>query len=702
MGGFASAIGGVGQAAQGLGSQLRAQSFAHQENSLKQLQEQYNNLADALERTKANYAALAPNIAANLDDVEMQIRAAHMPGQPVDPQSYQNLLQKYLKAKQQAAQDWAVHPNNPINKTMATPAVQNAIAQATGAPAPIPPVGATQIPPPFQNAIGQGAPQTPPYLPNATPDPNIRPMGAPAAQPATSPVQPAAQGGGNSSPATFPTAPVQPVAAPQAASDNTDAAIPTLSTSTSGASVAPIVDLDSLLARPLAESQATGRLSPLIHEALTHQMGTQAALEQLYRSGGVNLQLGKNKLEAIQPIIQDLHDHPENMLQDLMQIEVLTGGSGGSAMALGPLLSALNPRAIPGQETVASAEARYPGFLAAHGYDVSKLDPNQPVRVQTSKLPPYAPISIEVSAFRQPDVATAQGFQAYNPYAQTFGGPIPGATPPVMAPTVSETDIPGQLPQKTFRQRTAPGAAPTGRSSGGGIPPVAAPRSSAAPAGGGGGGSSVIATNYNDWIAGKATLSDKEQTAARNYAQQHGLPTPDMLSPSGQKAIASLQPILDEIEHAQALIKAQKLDTMKEFDSKIALGKAYAKYSYGRVDDPLAKAISDLSFDSLRSVGQALQGTGSRAYPIFVRGLEHTPVIGLNSDSGKLMYDKLDGMKRRVQEAIEAARTETKSGIVPVQPVKASEGGMIRARDPQGNLHEAPAGTPLPKGWKLE
>jgi hypothetical protein len=32
----------------------------------------------------------------------------------------------------------------------------------------------------------------------------------------------------------------------------------------------------------------------------------------------------------------------------------------------------------------------------------------------------------------------------------------------------------------------------------------------------------------------------------------------------------------------------------------------------------------------------------------------------------------------------------------------ASPSGMIRARDPQGNLHEAPKGTPLPKGWKAE
>lgn len=31
-----------------------------------------------------------------------------------------------------------------------------------------------------------------------------------------------------------------------------------------------------------------------------------------------------------------------------------------------------------------------------------------------------------------------------------------------------------------------------------------------------------------------------------------------------------------------------------------------------------------------------------------------------------------------------------------------SQQGMIRARDSQGKLHEAPAGTPLPQGWKLE
>jgi hypothetical protein len=39
----------------------------------------------------------------------------------------------------------------------------------------------------------------------------------------------------------------------------------------------------------------------------------------------------------------------------------------------------------------------------------------------------------------------------------------------------------------------------------------------------------------------------------------------------------------------------------------------------------------------------------------------------------------------------------------PGAPAQAAPGGgTIRARDPQGNLHEAPAGTPLPAGWKRE
>lgn len=49
-----------------------------------------------------------------------------------------------------------------------------------------------------------------------------------------------------------------------------------------------------------------------------------------------------------------------------------------------------------------------------------------------------------------------------------------------------------------------------------------------------------------------------------------------------------------------------------------------------------------------------------------------------------------------VQRARQALNTITGSSDMGAQS------GTLRARDPQGTLHEAPAGTPLPQGWKLE
>jgi len=50
-----------------------------------------------------------------------------------------------------------------------------------------------------------------------------------------------------------------------------------------------------------------------------------------------------------------------------------------------------------------------------------------------------------------------------------------------------------------------------------------------------------------------------------------------------------------------------------------------------------------------------------------------------------------------------ATKTFIKAGTVRTVGSDANKPqGMIRARDPQGNLHEAPAGTPLPAGWKEE
>lgn len=61
-----------------------------------------------------------------------------------------------------------------------------------------------------------------------------------------------------------------------------------------------------------------------------------------------------------------------------------------------------------------------------------------------------------------------------------------------------------------------------------------------------------------------------------------------------------------------------------------------------------------------------------------------------------------------MQRSIDTARNSAKTFSVDVgQKGKEGIGGvgageMVRARDPQGKLHEAPAGTALPQGWKKE
>ena len=63
-------------------------------------------------------------------------------------------------------------------------------------------------------------------------------------------------------------------------------------------------------------------------------------------------------------------------------------------------------------------------------------------------------------------------------------------------------------------------------------------------------------------------------------------------------------------------------------------------------------------------------------------------------------------MDAAIQSARDAVGSQIKSRIGNNKAMQrmygdniSTGGGMIRARDPQGKLHEAPAGTPLPQGW---
>ncbi len=702
MAGIANIIGGTGQAAQGLGSQIRSQDFAHQENALKRLQEQYNYLADAVERSQAHYAELDPSLANSLNDVQMKIRAAHMPGQQVDPRSFQQLQNEYFKAKQEANKAWAVHPKNPANRVIGTQAVQDAVGQATGQ---IPRVGGVQpaqgggfqAPPPFQNAITGPPPQ---------------PQAAPAAQPATSPVQPAAQGGGNSSPATFPTTPVQPVEASGATGsaaavpDGREVPVPTLSTSTSGASVAPIVDLDSLLARPLAGSLETGYMSPLIHEALQHQMGTQAALEQKYREGGIGLDLSHRKLQALDEMgtLKDLPPTLRTMIE-----------AGAYGVPVPGIASLAKPMNVPG---LLQTSALPPGSKDAYG---NVIDPaiTPYVRVQRSLLggpDMYYPEQGGVSRIVIPDQDSATGFsQVIIDHSGNETGRVQGVPPPANLTTRESTQSsPGVPDIHTVTRPSVPGinAPPVNAQPGGGVTPVGGGGHTTLqpirpPASSGGSTARGARVSSDAYPAAIKDMAKKVESgdlpiptdmrtagAVREYMAEHHMDIPTPLTATGQEDINKIDPIMDEVRRVREMVESRK-DSLSygELAKDLVLYKLH-------IPTPNDDLISSISFAGLRGASQAMSGTGSRAYQVLSRALEHVPALPSGPDR---ILTLLNEMETRLQEGrASIIRNDRKSGVIMPVEAAPSKSKMIRARNAQGNLHEAPAGTALPAGWKLE
>src|SRR5581483_409936 len=78
-------------------------------------------------------------------------------------------------------------------------------------------------------------------------------------------------------------------------------------------------------------------------------------------------------------------------------------------------------------------------------------------------------------------------------------------------------------------------------------------------------------------------------------------------------------------------------------------------------------------------------------------------VMGTRSSFGDL-----EAMEEKVRNGQKLTPEQRNNMLETMRILSASSGDtgggpqMIRARDPQGVLHEAPAGTPLPAGWKAE
>lgn len=70
------------------------------------------------------------------------------------------------------------------------------------------------------------------------------------------------------------------------------------------------------------------------------------------------------------------------------------------------------------------------------------------------------------------------------------------------------------------------------------------------------------------------------------------------------------------------------------------------------------------------------------------------------NDMAAIQKIQQQGSRAKYENTIKGINQAYGSKFQPVEMT--TNTGMIRARDPQGKLHEAPAGTALPQGWKLE
>jgi predicted CoA-binding protein len=410
--------------------------------------------------------------------------------------------------------------------------------------------------------------------------------------------------------------------------------------------------LDKLLARSQAGYADTGIMSPQLSEALKRQIETQGNLEQLYRTGGVNLELGKKKLEAIQPILSDLHDHPENMMQDLMSIETLTGGGGGAAMALGPLLSAMTPQSEPGMTTAGSLEATHPGFLASQG--LTGLHPNTPVRVQVNKFT-RQPVSAQVSSVAEQLKPFGEGVYAYNPREGTLT-PQQGVTPISMLPSTQTS--PGSAPVTTQKGKPATTGA------GGGVPPV----------GGAGGGASAkpAAGQFNstldqtarDVVQGVQSMPSDSRTAnaVRDSARRQGLTIPPVYPAPVQDALAKNATSLDQINQVLSLLEPYKnsKDILISAPERLEY-----KLGYTNPDNPWGQAIGKISVTDILAAGRVLGSAGIRSNRFnYNDALTHTPDPW--KDSGTTMYNKLVWMKQLIEDQNKnSLKYQRKSGVIP-------------------------------------
>ena len=192
----------------------------------------------------------------------------------------------------------------------------------------------------------------------------------------------------------------------------------------------------------------------------------------------------------------------------------------------------------------------------------------------------------------------------------------------------------------------------------------------------------------------------EQATAAAQKVNPHYNPVDENIaeqvakSPTNQQFFGSANSLitkggtLDQLEAQGKKIPGEKLPVLNTVEDwmKLASGKGplagYAATALGVADD----------YGKVMGGGNASDHARDAALQLFAKAA-----------SPEQRADAIKATRDAVQSQRDS-RIGNNQFLKRQYGVEVSKGGatMIRARDPQGVLHEAPEGTELPKGWKLE
>ena len=312
--------------------------------------------------------------------------------------------------------------------------------------------------------------------------------------------------------------------------------------------------------------------------------------------------------------------------------------------------------------TGAEFNRRWPDMAQKSGVP----DNDSPVDVLLDKMT-HQPTFVNGKAVAQKTTPGAGGaLEAFNPYNPGAGTtPVPGAVASSTAPktkTGSSTkivDINGMM---------TPVPTPSSSTTTVGGPSASGTRLKGSTGGGAGGTSVRIGQPLG-----------QSQSTFKMSAE-------NPLTPAGQQAIAEAQPVMQQLNRAQAMLESIKDDNMPFTTAPARLG-----YAVGMASD-YSNLINNLEMGKVIGAARVLKGS-SRAIQALNIAMKHLPDPA--KDSPKLMYEKIQNIKQNLADIQTAAATNERrypgmpeksgqpAGVTPVKgqvdPSKMTDEELLKA-----------------------